>query len=142
MVACGAGAAAVSQRDSIAIIRTGITCAHVFKVPGRRCVSLICLGPNHAAVLTNCGALFTWGSGMHGALGHGNSSDINRPTRVKRLAGVAVSSVSCGNNHTVASTRSGEVFTWGSGWHGQLGMGCVIVYVHVFSDLDWKRRMM
>ena len=30
--------------------------------------------------------------------------------------------MACGWNHTVALTRKGEVYTWGSGFDGQLGM--------------------
>ncbi|XP_010783540.1 probable E3 ubiquitin-protein ligase HERC3, partial [Notothenia coriiceps] len=35
----------------------------------------------------------------------------------------AVSQVACGSHHSVALTKDGQVYTWGQGSRGQLGLG-------------------
>ena len=42
---------------------------------------------------------------------------------VEALPRAAVVKVLCGNLHTAAVTRAGQVFTWGSGESGALGHG-------------------
>ena len=86
-------------------------------------VSVAC-GGNHTAVLTKRGSLFTFGSGMHGQLGHGPAfQDVSLPKLVATLQGKFVSTVSCGESHTSVLTRNGEMYTFGDGRHGKLGMG-------------------
>ena len=38
------------------------------------------------------------------------------------LRGVGVGQIACGSGHTVVLTTEGEVFTWGRGDDGRLGM--------------------
>ena len=45
------------------------------------------------------------------------------PSRVPFLRGVPCSSVSAGSEHSVAVSRSGQLFAWGWAEHGQLGAG-------------------
>jgi alpha-tubulin suppressor-like RCC1 family protein len=45
------------------------------------------------------------------------------PALVEGLPRAAVVKVLCGALHTVAVTRAGQVFTWGSGDSGALGHG-------------------
>ncbi len=44
----------------------------------------------------------------------------NIPTELKSFGFVSV--VSCGQYHSVALTSRGQIFTWGSNQHGQLGL--------------------
>lgn len=46
-----------------------------------------------------------------------------RPSRVQALAGKAVVQLAAGLSHSVALTADGEVWTFGSGQEGQLGLG-------------------
>jgi alpha-tubulin suppressor-like RCC1 family protein len=47
----------------------------------------------------------------------------NTPTLVEHLAEYFVSQVSCGNEHTLALTENGQVYSWGYGKQGALGNG-------------------
>ena len=81
-------------------------------------------GQYHSAALTAGGQLYTWGNNSRGQLGLGRTSDmVFTPTLVESLAGLPLAGICCGGNHTVAVTRSGAVFAWGSNSHGQLGLG-------------------
>lgn len=50
-------------------------------------------GGFHGAAVTHDGAVFTWGMGRQGALGHGVTSNCFTPTRVTKLAGVHIEQV-------------------------------------------------
>ncbi len=78
------------------------------------------------------GALFTWGDGVFGALGHDDCEAQLLPRRVEAFAGYTVTQVACGVWHTAALARSvaaadvaqiTRLFTWGDGDKGQLGTG-------------------
>lgn len=87
-------------------------------------VVFVSCGGNHTAVVTKRGGLFTFGSGMHGQLGHGPAfQEIALPKLVSMLQGKFVSAVSCGESHSAVLTKNGEMFTFGDGCHGKLGMG-------------------
>ncbi len=45
----------------------------------------ISCGPFHCAAVTADGALFTWGEGFGGKLGHGDQSSRAHPTQVRAL---------------------------------------------------------
>jgi alpha-tubulin suppressor-like RCC1 family protein len=81
-------------------------------------------GEAHSAAILETGALYTWGAGDLGKLGHGRDIDGRLPRRVKgELLAHRVRKCSLGMNHTVALTDHGEIFTWGAGWFGRLGTG-------------------
>lgn len=88
----------------------------------RKAKSASC-GPQHAAVVCVDGSLWTWGLGLFGRLGHGDSLDRREPQRVQLLHWVLTAE--CGGAHTAAiiDTRSsrGQLYTWGDGRVGQLG---------------------
>lgn len=44
------------------------------------------------------------------------------PVLVEQLAGNSIVDLSCGGNHTVAVTETGEVYAWGEGRYGALGV--------------------
>ncbi|WP_395739382.1 choice-of-anchor D domain-containing protein [Prosthecobacter sp.] len=67
---------------------------------------------------------FAWGQNSFGQLGENVSSTSLVPATVSAsgvLAGKTVTSVSAGNNHTVALCSDGTVAAWGSNSNGQLG---------------------
>ena len=90
----------------------------------RRTVVEVACGAYHSVALVNAGSLYTWGSGKQLGLGvFVGDGDRALPSAVKALAKFRVRHVGCGFGFTAATTHSGDVYTWGSGEHGQLGHG-------------------
>ena len=70
------------------------------------------------------GALFTWGRGKDGRLGLADgNADHSDPVAVPGLHGVPLTHVALGNCHGGAIGASGEVYVWGGGAFGELGLG-------------------
>jgi alpha-tubulin suppressor-like RCC1 family protein len=59
-------------------------------------------GFSHNALLLDNGNVYTWGSGLYGQLGHGDSEDALIPKLLSALVGTHFTSVACGSFHTVA----------------------------------------
>ena len=83
----------------------------------------VAFGSKHVAALTHDGQLYTLGSGVCGQLGHGNTMDGDAPRMVSVLDGRAIAQVACGRSHSLALTSEGDVYSWGAGESGQLGLG-------------------
>ncbi|KAL7402017.1 hypothetical protein ABVT39_008232 [Epinephelus coioides] len=83
----------------------------------------ISCGKDHTAVLTKTGAVFTFGSGQYGQLGHNSFSDELRPQLVADFGGAKVTRIACGRHHTLVLTDSKKVYSFGCGEQGQLGHG-------------------
>ena len=79
----------------------------------------------HSAILTNDleANLYICGFGPGGRLGTGD--EVTRfqfvPICGGGLAGKKIADIGLGQNHTIATTNQGEVFSWGSNLFGQLG---------------------
>ena len=73
--------------------------------------------------LTADGAVWSWGLGTSGQLGHGPVTALALPKRVEGLAGQLVIAVSAGYGHALAITADGAVWSWGDAVAGQLGHG-------------------
>ncbi|KAL0112102.1 hypothetical protein PUN28_013376 [Cardiocondyla obscurior] len=80
-------------------------------------------GQYHSVALTTDGRIFTWGWGVHGQLGHGNTDEKAIPSLVKALLGTVVCHVSAGYAHTLALSVDGVVYAFGCNVLGQLGTG-------------------
>jgi alpha-tubulin suppressor-like RCC1 family protein len=101
---------------------------------GRRAITSIACGADHSLALSADGALFTWGDGGFGCLGHGDLADDEGEVKVPRLV-VALSShrvlsISASGRHCACvvagdqhGSRGGSVWTWGRGNNGRLGHG-------------------
>ena len=72
----------------------------------KRVVS-ICCGNLHNIALTEGGECWTWGWGVHGALGHGNKRFQLFPVTVNKLKGEPIVAISGGGKSTYAVTASG-----------------------------------
>ncbi|XP_076440668.1 serine/threonine-protein kinase Nek8-like [Babylonia areolata] len=83
----------------------------------------VACGDLFTACLTDRGILMTYGSGANGCLGHGNYNDVTQAKIVEALLGYEVVQVSCGASHVLAVTNEHEVFAWGRGDNGRLGLG-------------------
>ncbi|ELU01326.1 hypothetical protein CAPTEDRAFT_215877 [Capitella teleta] len=78
----------------------------------------------HTLALTVEGALFSWGDGDYGKLGHGNISTQKYPKLIQGpLAGKVVKCICAGYRHSAAVTEDGQLYTWGEGDFGRLGHG-------------------
>lgn len=73
------------------------------------------------ALVSDSGQVYTWGSGAWGRLGHGNTDDNDIPMAIGAgLNGHRVVAVAA-DNHCLAVTDSGKVFSWGLNEFGQCG---------------------
>lgn len=104
---------------------------------GRRVVAVAC-GENHSLVVTAEGELLAWGSLHLGRCGFADGTGLPTddedhpyqptPRRVTggALDGKHVTFVACGTFHSLAVTKAGELFAWGSACTGRCG----------FADLE------
>mmetsp|Transcript_14265 Transcript_14265/g.38950 ORF Transcript_14265/g.38950 Transcript_14265/m.38950 type:complete len:509 (+) Transcript_14265:101-1627(+) len=90
---------------------------------GGQRVTEAALGWQHALVLTQAGAVWSWGFGGYGALGTGTRDDRVVPDVVDALLGMEIIGIECGSYASAALTSGGALYTWGWGKHGQLGHG-------------------
>ena len=86
-------------------------------------VVAVSVGGDHSFAITADGAVWSWGGGCEGRLGHGNQQNRQLPKKVEAFAGRRVVAVSAGGDHSLALTADGAVFTWGQGETGCLGHG-------------------
>ncbi len=80
-------------------------------------------GSNHTCAILTQGTLLCWGDNYAGQLGIGTKDEMDAPTRVKNLAGIAIVAVRAGTSHTCALTSAGGVKCWGGNSSGELGDG-------------------
>jgi alpha-tubulin suppressor-like RCC1 family protein len=78
-------------------------------------------GWRHTMALDSDGKVYACGWNQYGQVGNGNSDDVNTIVQVKALDGEFATMIRCGWRHSLAVTKSGKLFTWGRGVHGQLG---------------------
>ncbi|XP_038615574.1 serine/threonine-protein kinase Nek8 isoform X2 [Tachyglossus aculeatus] len=83
----------------------------------------VACGDLFAACLSDRGIIMTFGSGSSGSLGHGNFTDVGQPRIVEALLGYEMVQVACGASHVLALSAEREVFAWGRGDSGRLGLG-------------------
>ncbi|XP_044259072.1 serine/threonine-protein kinase Nek8 [Tribolium madens] len=86
-------------------------------------IRLCAAGRNFSIFLNTEGFLFSCGEGQQGCLGHGNWDSVQTPTIIEALKQEKIVKMSCGDEHVVALSTDGKVFTWGSSKKGQLGQG-------------------
>jgi len=70
------------------------------------------LGPNCTFVITNTGRCLSFGTNEDGLLGHGRSTST-MPTPLPFSDDHIISSISVGARHAIATSASGNVYTWG-----------------------------
>ncbi|TMS22954.1 putative E3 ubiquitin-protein ligase HERC3 [Larimichthys crocea] len=87
-------------------------------------ITVVSCGRAHSMAVNEQGQVFAWGAGEGGQLGLGTAEAAVRiPRLVKRLCDHRISQVMCGNQHCIALSRDGQLFTWGQNTSGQLGLG-------------------
>jgi len=72
-------------------------------------------GLNYTLAVTKDGALWTFGWGTHGALGHNDRNNRLVPTCIeaKHYGNAIIVSVAAGFMHSTAVTEKGALYTWG-----------------------------
>ncbi|TRZ00959.1 hypothetical protein DNTS_029976 [Danionella cerebrum] len=86
-------------------------------------ITSVSCGDLFTTCLTDRGIIMTFGSGSNGCLGHGNFNDVTQPKIVEALLGYELVQVACGASHVLAVTNEREIFSWGRGDNGRLGLG-------------------
>ena len=89
---------------------------------GQRVVA-VSAGAFHSLALAADGAVWSWGVGSLGRLGHGNFESQLLPKKIEAFAGQRVVAVSAGDAHSLAISADGAVWSWGFGASGKLGHG-------------------
>ena len=89
---------------------------------GQRVVA-VSAGGHYSLALTADGAVWSWGEGGEGELGHGDEQDQLLPKKIEAFAGLRVVAVSAGLYHSLAITADGAAWSWGRGDYGRLGHG-------------------
>jgi alpha-tubulin suppressor-like RCC1 family protein len=78
-------------------------------------------GRTHSLALDADGAVYSWGCGDDGALGHGDRRRQLAPRAVEFFRTRPAASVSCGSRHNAVVTADGALVTWGWAAYGQCG---------------------
>ncbi|KAL6547123.1 hypothetical protein OROMI_022844 [Orobanche minor] len=85
--------------------------------------SQVACGNNLTVALTTSGRVYTMGSIIHGQQGS-CLADGKIPICVRgNIAESCVEEIACGSHHVAVLTSKSEVYTWGKGSNGQLGLG-------------------
>lgn len=85
-------------------------------------VTKIAAGAYHSLALMNDGTVWAWGYNHEGQLGNGSWGNCDFwPQPVYGLTGVR--DIAAGRSHSVALKSDGTVWTWGTNYSGELGIG-------------------
>jgi hypothetical protein len=86
--------------------------------------TMVAGGGSHAVAVADSDKLYVWGSNRYGQLGLGLPITSVIPIRVTNPEGVRNWKwVSAGEDHTMALSAEGRLYTWGNNDRGQLGSG-------------------
>ncbi|XP_056423740.1 probable E3 ubiquitin-protein ligase HERC3 isoform X3 [Hyla sarda] len=115
---CGCNSAGQLGRD-----HEEVSPGYVNALANEHIIHVAC-GQAHSVALNSQGQLFSWGAGSEGQLGHSiTEHSVPVPRQIKKLNLQKILQVSCGNQHCLALSDDGQLFTWGQNNHGQLGLG-------------------
>ncbi len=106
----------------------------------------VAAGGFHACGLKSDGTLWCWGMNESGELGLGDAADRAAPAPVSCVGGACASGwtgLGAGSFHTCGIRGAGELWCWGGGLNGQLGVGAgtsedSAVPQKVLSDARWR----
>ena len=100
----------------------------ITKILGNMPILQLAASGDSSAVLTRLGGVYMWGGNRDGKLGVStNNKNIHIPTLVKFPDNFEnefgpISKIICGDTHSMALTKFGGLFSWGSNRYGQLGI--------------------
>jgi alpha-tubulin suppressor-like RCC1 family protein len=84
-------------------------------------VKVIACGGSHTLALTTTDDVFSWGYGEEGQLGLKELKCAMMPQKVDFGADRKINKIYSGYSHSMAITKTSEIFVWGDGKLGQLG---------------------
>uniref|UniRef100_A0A8D0CH24 non-specific serine/threonine protein kinase n=1 Tax=Scleropages formosus TaxID=113540 RepID=A0A8D0CH24_SCLFO len=117
-----------------------------------KAIQQVACGADFTACVTDEDQLYMFGSDYYGCIGVDNElgTEVLVPVLLDFFQERPVRQVSCGDNHVAVLTQDGDVFSWGCGEHGRLGLdseddyaypmqvtvpkGATITSVHCGSD--------
>ncbi|OQR95219.1 regulator of chromosome condensation (RCC1) [Achlya hypogyna] len=120
----GLEGAQVVAEDTKTIQASGITTRgpRQKQFEGHQALHEVSVGAKHALAVHQSGQLYGWGFGSYGRLASGTHEDKVIPQPLQHLRGMRFRSVACGYSHSLALRQDGQVFAWGSGATGKLGL--------------------
>ncbi|RDD45256.1 Ultraviolet-B receptor UVR8 [Trichoplax sp. H2] len=83
----------------------------------------VACGYNHTLAVTNTGSVYSFGDNSNSQLGVGDTEPYAEPQLVTVLNDENIIKVACGKYHSAALSAKGNLFLWGLGDDGQLGLG-------------------
>ncbi|XP_059209716.1 serine/threonine-protein kinase Nek9 [Centropristis striata] len=97
----------------------------VDKLQGKAIRQVAC-GADFTAVITDEDQMYMFGSDYYGCIGVENElgTEILEPVLLEFFEERPVRQVSCGDNHVVVLTQNGDIYSWGCGEYGRLGLEC------------------
>ena len=75
----------------------------------------VACGKDVTFALSDRNELFSWGCGLHGMLGHGDTEDYEFPGRIIMLDDKNIIGISTGGAHCCAWSSDGRIYSWGRG---------------------------
>jgi alpha-tubulin suppressor-like RCC1 family protein len=93
---------------------------------GSATATAISAGEWHSLAITmlnGSSTVWAWGNNTFGQLGDNTTVSKGIPQEVTTLAGVTVTAIAAGGQHSLALDSTGQVYAWGSNAYGQLGDG-------------------
>ncbi|HZF50281.1 MAG TPA: MopE-related protein, partial [Polyangiaceae bacterium] len=92
------------------------------QVPGLSNITAIAAGESHSLAIDAGGDIWAWGYNSFAQIGIGTStSSVPAPVKVSIQGGAA--GIAAGAHHSLAVSKSGAVWAWGSAYNGQIGNG-------------------
>lgn len=97
----------------------------VEKLQGKAIRQVSC-GADFTACVTDEGQMYMFGSDYYGCIGveEAMGMEIFEPVLLEFFEERPVRQVSCGDNHVAVLTQNGEIYSWGCGEYGRLGLEC------------------
>ncbi len=92
-------------------------------LPAGVAVTAIAAHGDHNLALTSTDTMLAWGANFGGQLGDGTTTSKSTPVNVNLPAGVTITAIAAGDEHSLALTSTGTVLAWGDNFDGQLGDG-------------------
>uniref|UniRef100_M4E638 RCC1-like domain-containing protein n=1 Tax=Brassica campestris TaxID=3711 RepID=M4E638_BRACM len=86
-------------------------------------IKQIACGDSHCLAVTMDGEVQSWGRNQNGQLGLGDTEDSLVPKKIQAFEGIRIKMVAAGAEHTAAVTEDGDLYGWGWGRYGNLGLG-------------------
>ena len=95
-------------------------------------IKIISCGEFHSLALSENGDIFSWGGCSYGQLGHSfidimpkndnNKPYLPTPNIIESIRDIKMIDISCGKYHNISIDNNGNIYSWGNGSYGQLGI--------------------